>query len=68
MKLLFWCSFAVVAYAYFGYALLLANTLGLSPRFTPAVAAYWERLRVRPAFVRAKAVQGAELVLDSPAA
>ena len=51
-----------------GYALLLANTLGLSPRFTPAVAAYWERLRVRPAFVRAKAVQGAELVLDSPAA
>lgn len=44
-----------------GYALLLANTLGLSARFTPAVAAYWERLKTRPAFLRAKAKQGAEM-------
>ena len=49
-----------------GYALLLANTIGLTPRFTPAVAAYWERLRTRSGFSRAKAAQGPELVLDPP--
>jgi glutathione S-transferase len=36
-----------------GYALLLAEHLGLTPRFTPAVLAYWERLRVRDGFRRA---------------
>jgi glutathione S-transferase len=40
-----------------GYALLLAEHLGLKPRFTPAVAAYWERLRQRDAFQRAMAAQ-----------
>jgi glutathione S-transferase len=40
-----------------GYALLLANHLGLKPRFTPAVMAYWERLRVRDGFQRAMASQ-----------
>ncbi len=48
-----------------GYALLLANTLGLSESFTPAVAAYWARLNTRPAFLSAKAKQGAELDLDA---
>lgn len=43
-----------------GYALLLATTLGLSERFSPAVAAYWARLQERPAFQRAKAAQGAD--------
>ena len=42
-----------------GYALLLAETLGLHDRFTPAVAAYWERLQERDAFQRAKAAQAA---------
>jgi glutathione S-transferase len=38
-----------------GYALLLAEQLGLHTSFTPAVAAYWQRLRQRPAFLRAQA-------------
>jgi glutathione S-transferase len=40
-----------------GYALLLADHLGLQSRFTPAVMAYWERLRVRDGFQRAMASQ-----------
>lgn len=40
-----------------GYALLLAEHLGLKARFTPAVLAYWERLRQRDGFRRAMAAQ-----------
>jgi glutathione S-transferase len=40
-----------------GYALLLAQHLGLSERFTPEVARYWERLRTRDGFGRAMAAQ-----------
>jgi len=40
-----------------GYALLLASYLRLEGKFTPAVHRYWERLRARPAFVRAMAAQ-----------
>lgn len=40
-----------------GYALMLAELLGLHERFTPAVAAYWQRLRSREAHVRALDVQ-----------
>ena len=40
-----------------GYALLLAQHLGLAPRFTPAVQAYWQRLRAREGFRRAMAAQ-----------
>ena len=40
-----------------GYALLLAQHLGLSERFTPAVAAYWERLQRRAAYTRALQAQ-----------
>jgi glutathione S-transferase len=36
-----------------GYALMLADYLDLSSRFTPAVTAYWERLQERQAFKRA---------------
>ena len=36
-----------------GYALLLAQHLGLSAQFPPAVAAYWQRLQARPAYQRA---------------
>ena len=43
-----------------GYALLLAQTLGLSERFSPAVAAYWARLQDRDGFRRAKAAQAAD--------
>ena len=42
-----------------GYALLLARHLGLAPRFTPAVQAYWERLQARAGFQRAMAAQEA---------
>lgn len=42
-----------------GYALLLAQYLGLADRFTPAVALYWERLRGRDAFARAMQAQQA---------
>jgi len=40
-----------------GYALLLAEHLGLHTEFSPAVAAYWARLQARPAFQAAKASQ-----------
>jgi len=40
-----------------GYALLLAEFLGLEAGFKPAVAAYWARLKARPAFVRAQAAE-----------
>lgn len=40
-----------------GYALLLAQHLGLDAHFTPAVAAYWARLQQRPAYQRAQALQ-----------
>ena len=36
-----------------GYALRLAERLGLAKDFTPAVAAYWQRLRERDGFRRA---------------
>jgi glutathione S-transferase len=36
-----------------GYALLLAERIGLAKDFTPAVAAYWQRLRQRDGFCRA---------------
>jgi len=36
-----------------GYALMLAQHLGLASRFTPAVKSYWERLQQRDAYVRA---------------
>lgn len=45
-----------------GYALLLAEHLGLGPRFTPAVSQYWERLKQRQAYVRALAAQHAAAV------
>lgn len=40
-----------------GYALMLATHLGLSSRFTPAVAAYWERLQLRDGYRRALTAQ-----------
>jgi glutathione S-transferase len=36
-----------------GYALLLAERIGLSKDFGPAVAAYWQRLQTRDGFRRA---------------
>jgi len=40
-----------------GYALLLAQHLGLVGQFTAAVANYWQRLQQRPAYQRAHTVQ-----------
>ena len=40
-----------------GYALMLAQYLDLSARFTPAVAAYWQGLQRRDAFLRALEAQ-----------
>ena len=40
-----------------GYALLLAQHLGLHERFTPAVQAYWQRLQQREGYQRALAAQ-----------
>jgi glutathione S-transferase len=45
-----------------GYALMLAQHLGLSDRFTPAVAAYWHRLQRREAYQRALSAQEAAAV------
>lgn len=44
-----------------GYALLLATQLKLDERFTPAIQAYWARLKDRPAFKRAKVAQKHDL-------
>ena len=40
-----------------GYALLLAEHLGLAPDFGAATQAYWQRLQQRPGYQRAMAVQ-----------
>jgi glutathione S-transferase len=51
-----------------GYALLLATHIGLDDRFKPAVAAYWQRLRERPAFQQAlQAEQAAAIAQGVPA-
>jgi glutathione S-transferase len=42
-----------------GYALLLARSLKLDERFSPAVRDYWERLSTRPGFLAAKQSQRA---------
>lgn len=40
-----------------GYALMLANDIGLSERIKPATLGYWQRLQARDAFQRALAAQ-----------
>lgn len=40
-----------------GYALLLAGNLGLDHKFSPEVAAYWQRLSALPSFLAAKQAQ-----------
>jgi glutathione S-transferase len=40
-----------------GYALLLAQRLGLSAQFGPAVTAYWARLQQRDGYLRAVAAE-----------
>lgn len=42
-----------------GYALLLARSLKLDAKFSPAIQAYWARLSSRPGFLAAKAAQKA---------
>ncbi len=39
------------------YALLLAHSLGIADDFSPPVVAYWERMKARDGFQRAKAAQ-----------
>ena len=43
-----------------GYALLSAQHLGLHTRFTPAIAAYWQRLNTRAGYNRAMQAQDTE--------
>ncbi len=45
-----------------GYALMLAQLLGLQSRFTPAVARYWEALQAREGFQRALRAQEAAAI------
>jgi glutathione S-transferase len=50
-----------------GYALLLAQHLGLDQEFTSSVHAYWERLQARPAYQSAmKAQNGAAISQGVP--
>ncbi|SAK90572.1 glutathione S-transferase domain-containing protein [Caballeronia hypogeia] len=42
-----------------GYALMLAELIGLSERFAPSIAQYWSRLRERAGFLRAMRAQEA---------
>jgi len=44
-----------------GYAILLAHQLKLADGFSPALKAYWQRLKDRPAFQAAKAAQKMDL-------
>jgi glutathione S-transferase len=53
----FLCERFTAADVSVGYALLLAQHLGLHERFTPSVMAYWQRLQARDGFRRALAVQ-----------
>ncbi len=53
----FLCGRFTAADVSVGYALMLAEQLGLSAQFKPAVAAYWKRLRSRDAFQRALQAQ-----------
>lgn len=41
-----------------GYAVMLAQSIGLEAQVTPGMAAYLDRLSQRPGFQRAKAAQG----------
>jgi glutathione S-transferase len=41
-----------------GFALMAARDLGLADRFSREIAAYWDRLAARPAFLAARAAQG----------
>jgi glutathione S-transferase len=43
-----------------GFALMLAELLGLDAKFSPAVAAYWRSLKERDGFRRALARQGSD--------
>ena len=43
-----------------GYALMLAEIIGIGPHFTPGVAAYWDRLKQRDGYRKALAKQEAE--------
>lgn len=45
-----------------GYALLLAQHIGLSSRFTPAVQNYWHRLQNRDGYIRAMQAQEAAAI------
>jgi glutathione S-transferase len=47
-----------------GYALVLADFLKLSERFTPAVAQYWSRIRIRPALLRARQRQQGDMASE----
>ena len=52
-----------------GYALLLAESLGFAKDFSPAIAAFWQRLQARPAYQKAQQAQqeaGGKLGLLSP--
>jgi len=41
------------------YALLLAKDLGLDYKFTPEIAAYWDRATARPGYIAAQGAQDA---------
>ena len=49
-----------------GYAVMLAQSIGLEAQVTPGMAAYLDRLSQRPAFQRAKAAQGSQAGETSP--
>jgi glutathione S-transferase len=48
-----------------GFALMLAEFLGLNAKFSPAVAAYWQSLREREGFRRAIAKQESDAKVQS---
>ncbi|MGY3449570.1 glutathione S-transferase family protein [Bradyrhizobium sp. USDA 4353] len=53
----FLCGRFTAADIVIGYALRLADTLGLSKEFGPNVAAYWARLQQRDGYLRARTAE-----------
>ena len=49
-----------------GYAVMLAQSIGLDEQVTPGMAAYFDRLSQRAAFARAKAAQGSTGLETNP--
>jgi len=49
-----------------GYAIMLAEIIGLGDALPPATHAYWKRISARPGFARSKAAQAGDAAIPQP--